>query len=160
MGGSYALLLSNYDPTEPQALLLEIVIPPWKTGSYRLAQAVLSWDDPDGNPARPNQRQDVIIQMAETAPISPNQHVMNIIEKVGAFKLGTQALEEAQRGDRSAATQRLRQAATRLLDMGELGLADAMRRQADMLESDGQLDPNATKKLRYETRRISQRPDG
>jgi hypothetical protein len=43
--------------------------------------------------------------------------------------------------------------------MGERGLADAMGRQADMLESDGQLDPNATKKLRYETRRITQRTD-
>jgi Ca-activated chloride channel family protein len=163
MGGSYALLLSNYDPTEPQGLLLEMIIPPWKAGSYRLAQAVLSWDDPDGSPARPNQRREVIIQMAENASTlsaaSPNQRVMNIIEKVGAFKLGTQALEEAQRGDRSAATQRLRQAATRLLDMGENGLADAMRRQADILESDGQLDPNTTKKLRYETRRITQRTD-
>ena len=63
------------------------------------------------------------------------------------------------RGDRGAATQRLRQAATRLLDMGENSLADAMRCQADMLESDGRLDPNATKKLRYETRRITGRTD-
>jgi len=159
MGGSYALLLSNYDPTEPQALLLETIIPAWKSGAYRLAQAVLSWDDPEGGPARPNQRKDVVIQVAENAPQTPNHRVMNIVEKVGAFKLGTQALEEAQRGDRSAATQRLRQAATRLLGMGEQGLADAMHRQADALEKGGEVDPNATKKLRYETRRISQRLD-
>ena len=51
---------------------------------------------------------------------------------------------------------RLRQAATRLLDMGENALADAMLRQADTLERSGSMDPDAAKKLRYETRRLTQ----
>jgi Ca-activated chloride channel family protein len=80
---------------------------------------------------------------------------MNIVEKVSAFKLGTQALEEALRGDARAATLRLRQAATRLLDMGEAALASEMLRQADVLEHGNSLDPNITKKLRYETRRLT-----
>jgi Ca-activated chloride channel family protein len=159
MKGSYALLLGNYDPAAPSGLLLEFVLPPWQAGSYRLAQALLAWDDPDGGQARPSQRQDIVVQLAQGASIPYNGRVMNIVEKVGAFKLGLQALEDAERGDRSVATARLRQAATRLLDMGESNLANSMIQQAQTLEKGGQVDPNATKKIRYETRRLTQNLD-
>jgi Ca-activated chloride channel family protein len=76
--------------------------------------------------------------------------------------MGTLALDAAQTasksadpGEKGAATLRLRQAATRLLDLGEHDLADTMLQQADGLENSGSLDPQATKKLRYETRRMS-----
>jgi Ca-activated chloride channel homolog len=154
LGESYALLLGNYDPTEPQAVLLELVTPAWGPGNYRLMQLVLSWEDPAGGLARPHIRHDIVIQVVPDGAPVLNQRVMNIVEKVGAFRFGTQALEMARQGDRGAATVRLRQAATRLLDMGERNLAEAMQNQADALESNGQLDPNITKKLRYETRRI------
>ena len=78
----------------------------------------------------------------------------SLIEKVNAINLGSQALQEASGGDRQAATQRLRQVATRLLDMGEAVLAGEMLCQAEALESGRQLDARATKKLRYETRQI------
>ena len=155
MNGSYALLLGNYDPAAPVALLLEFVIPPWRAGSYRLAQALLAWDDPEGNQARPHQRQDIVLQLAQAVSIPYNGRVMNIVEKVGAVKLGMQALEDVEHGNRGVATARLRQAATRLLDMGETSLADSMLQQAQTLEKGGQVDPNATKKLRYETRRLT-----
>ena len=161
MENSYALLMGNYDPTAPPTLLLELLIPPWQAGIYRLAQAVLAWDDPgggnihQGSLARSNQRIDIIIHV-EAAPTMPiNQRVMNILEKVTAYKVGVQALEEAQSGDPQAATQRLRLAATRLLDMGETALGNEMLRQAETLEKYGHMDPNATKKLRYETRRLT-----
>lgn len=157
-GGSYALLLGNYDPSLPQSLLLEVVVPGWMAGNYRLCQAVLTWEDPDGGLSRPNQRQDVVIQVVEGAAGNYNQRVMNVVEKVGAYKLGTQALDAARQGDKGLATQRLRQAATRLLDLGEQSLADAMQRQADSLENSGTVDSTATKRLRYDTRRIAQSP--
>jgi hypothetical protein len=49
----------------------------------------------------------------------------------------------------------LRQAATRLLDLGEIALASSMRKQADTMETSGSLDVEVTKKLRYDTRKIS-----
>lgn len=163
MGGSYALLLGDYDPAVPQALLVELVIPPWPEGTFRVAQLLLGWDDPEGGLARQSQRQDVVVTMSskQTAPL--NDRVMNIIEKVGAFIMGTKALEVAQTAakaanpeEKRAATVRLRQAATRLLDMGEINLAEAMNGQAENLERSGSLDPEAAKKLRYETRRLTQ----
>jgi hypothetical protein len=163
MDGSFALLLGDYDPAAPQALLLELIVPPWPAGEYRLAQVLLAWDDPEGGLARQSQREDIIVQMSSSATAPLNDRVMNIIEKVGAFKMGTRALEAAQSAmktttqeDKTLATVRLRQAATRLLDMGESALADAMFRQADTLERRGSLDPEEAKKLRYETRRLTQ----
>ncbi len=175
LGGSYALLIGDYDPGMPVALLLELVLPPWPEGNYRLAQVLLTWDDPDGmqetvdkvsgNGSRVNLRQDVIVNMAKQATARLDSHVMSIVERVGAYKMGTQALEVAQEASLSedqtakdAATVRLRQAATRLLDMGETVLGNAMLQQAETLAQSGNLDPEATKRLRYETRRLTQHP--
>ena len=157
LDSSYTLLLGNYDPSTPPALLLELLLPPWQPGNYRLAQALLAWDDPQGGLARLSQRQDIVIQVQAdpTSVANPSQRVMNLVEKVSAFKLGTQALDEANHGDVKAATLRLRQAATRLLDMGESVLSGEMLRQAEALESGNSLDPNTTKKIRYETRRLT-----
>jgi Ca-activated chloride channel family protein len=162
MEGSYALLLGDYDPGAPVTLLLELVVPPWKAGVYRLAQTLLAWEDPTSQAERHNLRQDVTVKIAEEAAGNQEERVMNIVEKVGAFKMGTYALDHAQSAaltgdtqDKDAATVRLRQAATRLLDLGEIGLADSMLKQADVLESSGNLDIEVTKKLRYETRKIS-----
>lgn len=172
---AYSILLGDYDPTAPQALLVELILPPWQAGDYRLAQVLLAWDDPKSGPPesaflspdrtlRSNQRQDVQVRLSSMATAPLEGRVMNIIEKVGAFKMGTQALEAAEKASRSsspadktAATMRLRQAATRLLDMGEPTLADTMYRQAETLERNGSMDPDATKRLRYETRRMTQR---
>jgi Ca-activated chloride channel family protein len=161
--------VGDYDPGAPVALLAELVVPPWPAGIYRVAQSMLVWADPADGVSRRDLRQDVVIQIARMLTARLDDHVMNIVEKVGAFKMGTRALEVAQNvarqaiagestdpNERGAATLRLRQAATRLLDMGEPVLASAMLQQADSLELNGSLDPEATKKLRYETRRITQ----
>jgi hypothetical protein len=163
MDGSFAMLLGDYDPTTPFSLLMELVLPPWQIGRYRLAQVLLAWDDPDEGGGRQNQRQEIVIEVSEEAESPPDTRVIDIVDKVGAFKMGTQALEAAQNASRNedpqekgAATVRLRQAATRLLDMGESNLADTMLRQAEILEHGGNMDPEAAKKLRYETRRLTQ----
>ncbi len=164
MDGSYALLIGDYDPGAPVALLMELVLPTWQEGAYRLAQAMLTWEDPAEEAPRQNTRMDIVVQMARLATARLDDRVMNIVEKVGAYKMGSQALETAQDASRSAdperkdmATLRLRQAATRLLDMGEKTLADTMLQQAQALELSGHLDAEATKKFRYETRRLTRR---
>jgi len=164
MDGSYSLLLGDYDPYSPVAFLLELVIQPGPAGSYRLAQTMLAWDDPNPEQGRQRLRKDVMIERSDSMTACLDDHVMDMVEKVGAFKLGNTALEAAQQAiqgqdpdKKGAATVRLRQAATRLLDLGEANLASAMFSQAELLERSGSLDPEAAKKLRYETRRLTQR---
>jgi Ca-activated chloride channel family protein len=110
-------------------------------------------------------RQEVNILLSSKATAPLNDRVMNIIEKVGAFKMGTKALEVAQNAAKTAdqegknsATVRLRQAATRLLNMGEDSMANTMLQQAENMERSGKVDPEVTKRLRYETRRMTQKP--
>lgn len=156
----HQLPLGNYDPSMPIALLLEFIVPGWEAGTYRLAQSWLTWEDPDQTGSLAHTNQDILIQVAESAKIIHNERVLNIVEKVGAYKFGTHVLEEAESGiDKDASTIRLRQAATRLLDLGEENLAGVLSLQANMLEQAGNIDPNATKKLRYETRHLTKKTD-
>ena len=55
---------------------------------------------------------------------------MNIVERVVAHKLQTHALDEAAAEDEQRATQRLRAAATRLLELGEMEMAQQAELQA------------------------------
>ena len=82
--------------------------------------------------------------------------VMRIVEALSAYKLQHGAQQALQEGDVPGATRKLRAAATRLLDMGEDELAAEMELQAAELEQHGQADPQRTKKLRYETRKLTQ----
>ena len=85
---------------------------------------------------------------------------MNLVEQVTAYRLQTRALEEARMGNVAGATQKLRAAATRLLELGETDLAGAAQQEADNLERSGQMSSSGTKKLRYQTRKLTQRlPD-
>lgn len=164
LGSSYSLWLGDYDPDLPQTLLLELVIPPLDEGNHPLAQLLLAWDEPLGGWIRQSKRENVEIMLSTHATAFINERVLNIVEKVGAFRLGNKALEAAQnaartddQGEKVSATIRLRQAATQLLNMGESSLAGRMLYQAERLEKNGNIDPESTKQLRYETRRLTHR---
>lgn len=151
----YYFSLGHYDQTVPTTLLLEIVIPGWAAGGYRLAQVQLGWDDRTNGVSHHEKTVEVSLQVNQNPTMLQNEKVMNLVEKVGAFKMGTTALAAAQTGSPQTRTIRLRQAATRLLEIGETYLGTEMLRQAEILEKYGTLDPNAAKKLRYETRRLT-----
>ncbi len=138
------------------SVLAELMVPTRTVGSFRIAQAELHFTPVGASPQV--LKQDVMLDFvadAQAAQYTPQ--VMNTVEKVTAFKLQTRALEEAEVGNMSGATQKLRAAATRLLDIGELELAEVTRQQADDLERGAGLNTQARKELRYATRRLTQR---
>ena len=95
----------------------------------------------------------------ERSPVgSLNSRVMDVVNKVSAFKFGNFALENAGDENEVAAANRLRLAGERLIEVGETDLAAQMEIMANRLQKRGKIDSNATKKLRYETRMISKRP--
>jgi Ca-activated chloride channel family protein len=105
-------------------------------------------------------KQDILLSFsADPAAAAYEPRVMNLVEKVTAFKLQTRALAEAELGNTSGATQKLRAAATRLLDLGELDLAEKTRQQADQLEQGAKLTAETQKELKYATRRLTQKLD-
>ena len=155
---SFNLPLGDLEQEAQVSVLLECIVPPRPEGTYRLAQGVLAYDDP-AQGLGGKVRQDVIVQYTSdpnlVSQYDPN--VMNLVERVSAFKLQTRALEEAAVGNVGSATKKLKAAATRLLALGEEGLAEAASQEAERLEREGTMSPEATKKLRYETRKLTQK---
>jgi len=160
--GSYSfplgdLVAADQNPGEEPALLLELIAPSRPAGVYRLTQALLACDDPVNSLVSLKTRADVVVEYTPD-PVQAAQfvsQVMHVVEALSAYKLQQRAQAELAAGNTVGATRKLRAAATRLLDMGEEELAAEMGRQAAELEQRGQVDPGRTKKLRYETRKLT-----
>ena len=154
--------LGELDAEQGKSLLVELLLPPRQAGRYRIAQAEMRYDVPRQKLSGASARSDVILTYT-TDPQEAGRYdpaIMNLVEKVTAFKLQTRALQEARTGNVAGATRKLRAAATRLLDLGEIELGEAARQEAENLERDGQMSAGGTKKLRYQTRKLTQRlPD-
>lgn len=140
-----------------QAVLVELIIPQRSPGKYRIAQAEVSYDIPSRNIFGERVRSDIIVEYTadESAAKQVNQYVMNFVEKATAFKLQTQALQAVRAGDYQRATQLLRQSATRLLNLGERDLATVALEEAKRLERGEGMSSTGTKRLRYETQRLT-----
>ncbi|WP_322496183.1 VWA domain-containing protein [Chloroflexus sp.] len=152
-----AVRLGDLAGDQPAAVVLDLILPPRASGRFRLAQAELHLTPVDQT-AEMVIKQDVLLEVADqVGPESYNPTVMNLVERVTAFKLQTRALSEAASGNVAGATQKLRAAATRLLDLGELELAEKTNQQAAALEQGQPLSAAAQKELRYATRRLTQR---
>jgi Ca-activated chloride channel family protein len=135
------------------AYLAEIMLPPRPAGMVRIAQAEVAYTPLGQGPER--ETTDVILTFSpDAADFSPlNGRVMNVVEKVQAFKLQTQAVDEAQAGEVGSATRKLRQAVTILLSQGETDLADQMQREADRLEQSGQISNEGKKTIALTSRK-------
>jgi Ca-activated chloride channel family protein len=151
--------LGDLEADRPPALLLELIVPTRSAGAFRIAQVTLSYDlpGPPGGSSGAQQSCEAILEYSREAANAPlNPVVMNTVEKVSAFSLQTRALEDAEAGNVQGATSKLRSAATRLLDMGEVDLANAAEQEAQRLEREGQVSAEGAKTLHYATRRLSE----
>lgn len=150
--------LGDMEREQGQSILVELMIQPRQPGTYRLAQAEITYDVMALNRTNEKVQADILLNFTENLAQAEqsNPYVLNIVEKVTAHKLQTRALREAEVGNIEGATQKLRAAATRLLSMGEDDLANTAMEEADRLEQGGQISQEGTKKLRYETRKLTQ----
>jgi Ca-activated chloride channel family protein len=151
--------LGDVDREQGQSVLVEMLVPPRQPGTYRIAQAEVSYDVAAIGLVGERVKTDVVLNFtADPAQAAQsNPHVMNVVEKVTAHKLQTRALDEAAVGNVAGATQKLRAAATRLLELGENDLAQTALEEAGRLERGEGLSAGGTKKLRYETRKLTQK---
>ncbi|MHB1357486.1 MAG: vWA domain-containing protein [Anaerolineae bacterium] len=151
--------LGEMDAVSGKSILVELLLPPRQPGRYRIAQTQVTYDLPMQNVTGASVRSDIVINFTED-PIEAQRYdarVMNLVERITAYKLQTRAMNDAQAGDITGATQKLRAAATRLLELGETDLAQAAQQEATNLEQTGQMSASGTKKLHYQTRKLTQR---
>nr|AIA10585.1 von Willebrand factor type A domain protein [uncultured bacterium] len=136
-----------------QTLIVEFVVPSRPAGSYRVAQVEVEYDVPQQGMARQQAGLDVLLTYAHdpsTVP-PPNPHVMNLVEKVTAFKLQTRALEDLEAGNIPAATQKLRGAMTHLLNQGDTELAATIQEELSNLEKGKVMTSEGRKTIRFDS---------
>jgi len=151
-----AVRLGNLESGASSSVVVDMLLPPRAAGSFRIAQAELHYTPLGGD--EQVVKQDVLLEFTnEESAAQYDPRVMNLVEKVTAFKLQTRALSEAEAGNLAGATQKLRAAATRLLDLGELELAQKAQEQAEQLEQGKSMSAETQKELRYATRRLTQK---
>ncbi|HTP05603.1 MAG TPA: VWA domain-containing protein [Nitrospirota bacterium] len=150
--------LGSLDGKKGQAMLIESRVAAKKAGKFRLGQVEVTYDIPSQGVKGQSVKADMFVAFVEDASAAArvNAEVMNLVEKVSAFKLQTRALSEAEAGNIAAATRKLQSAATVLLNMGEDELAEAAEREILSLKKTGTLTRAGTKKLEYGTRKLTQ----
>lgn len=143
--------LGELEKGQGQALLVELMLPPRQAGVYRIAQAEVAYDVPLLGLAQEKVRADIMMSFTQDTLQAQqvNPRVMNIVEKVTAFKLQTRALQEAEAGNIANATQQLRAAHTILLNQGDAELAKTVRLAADELEKQNKMSAEAQKTIRF-----------
>jgi Ca-activated chloride channel family protein len=139
------------------AALLELIVPPRPAGTYRLAQITLRGRLTGSSAAQEIAAQDIVARYTEKPSLTKqtDPKLMSAIQKVSAFKLHAQAMEASRRGNVAGATRRLRTAGERLIEMGEEDLGHTMLTEAELMEKEGQMSAEGTKKLRYGTRKLA-----
>jgi hypothetical protein len=149
--------LGHLETDRPPAALLELVVPPRPEGTYRLAQVTLYGQPSSAQAEQRVHSEDILARYTERPSQArlTNPELMSVVRAVSAFKLQSQAIEEAERGNVAQATRRLRTAGERLIEMGQDDLGQTMLVEADLLEQEGQMSSEGTKKLRYGTRKLS-----
>jgi Ca-activated chloride channel family protein len=153
---SLTLPLGDVQSADGQTLLYEVVIPARKPGSYRLAHVLLEYETSDPGKTNGDAALDLVAAFETGAGTGQgNPRVMNSVEKATTFKLQTRALQASMAGDATGATRNLRAAATRLLNLGETELAEAAEKEAQKIEDEGLVSAAATKKLTFDTRKLS-----
>ncbi len=153
--------LGDMDRQQGQSVLIELLVGPREPGTYRIAQAEINYDVAALQLSGEKVKSDILLGFSAdpSQTIQSDPYVLNIVEKVTAHKLQTRALDEAAAGNIAGATQKLRAAATRLLELGEDNLAQTALSEAERLEKGQGLSEGGTKKLRYETRKLTQKLD-
>src|SRR5215216_2222518 len=115
--------LGELETGSGRTVLIELLIDPRPAGQYRIGQVEVGYDVP----------------------------VLNLVEKISAFKLQTRALQDLQAGDVGGATQKLQSAVTRLLNQGELELAQTMQQEISNLQQTGQISSEGQKTMKFGT---------
>jgi len=133
--------------------LVEMTLPPRPEGEVRIAQTDVSYSIPDQGMVR--DAVDLIVKYTND-PDEYNkmdERVMGIVDRVQAFKLQNQALSDAEQGQVTQATQKLRQAVTLLLSQGEGALAEQMQQEVQQLEESGEISSKGKKTIKLTSRK-------
>ncbi|MFA5073954.1 MAG: VWA domain-containing protein [Nitrospirota bacterium] len=156
-GNTIVCNLGSLDGKKGQTILLESRITAKKEGQFRFGEVEIMYDMPSESISKETVPVELFLSCTKdnNAAEKVNAEVMNLVEKIHAFKLQTRGFTEAEAGNLVAATQKLQSAATVLLSLGEEGLARTAHQEISSLKKTGHLTAAGTKKLMYGTRKLT-----
>jgi Ca-activated chloride channel homolog len=140
--------MGDLERTAPQGVLFELVVENRPAGTFRIAQAELSYDVPGGGQEKT--RADAVVTFTND-PVPPeeaNGVVMNFAEKANAHRLVTKVLDEYKKTGK--VTTRLHPNVTRILD-------PQTQRALDQLAAGGAISSEDVKSIGNKTRKLTQR---
>jgi Ca-activated chloride channel family protein len=134
----------------PQATLVELMVEAKPAGTFRIAQAELSYEVPGAGEEKV--RSDAIVTFTnETVPPEEaNPVVLNFVEKANAHRLVTKVLDEYKKTGK--VTTRLHPNVTRILD-------PETQRLLDQVSAGGSISAEEVKSIGNKTRKLTQRFD-
>lgn len=142
--------LGDVERDTPPAILVELMVEPKPAGTFRIAQAELSYDVPGQGPQKV--RADAVVTFTND-PVPPDESnpvVMNYAEKANAHRLVTRVLDEYKKSGK--VTTRLHPNVTRILD-------PETQRLLDQATAGGALSAEDVKSIGNKTRKLTQRLD-
>src|SRR5690242_12805450 len=144
------IAVGDIERTAPQAVLFELLVENRPVGTFRIAQAELSYDVPGGGTEKV--RADAVVTFTND-PVPPeeaNAVVMNYAEKSNAHRLVTKVLDEYKKTGK--VTTRLNPSVTRMLD-------PETQRALDQLAAGGAVSSEDVKSIGNKTRKLTQMLD-
>lgn len=157
----WRLTFGDWASLDPQAVLLELVLPALPPGPQPFLRLELRYILPALGP----QQQHTVVDC--TLPVLPREHVSYEVdatvrywlERTVAHRLQAVAWDQVAAGQIEDATRKLRMAGTRLFDAGEAALAQTLQEEATRLLRMGSASEEGRKRIRYGTRGLLARPD-
>lgn len=151
------LFLGSLEAERPLSILLQIVVGPRRPGRQRIIQLEVSGETPAVGGQGERLMRELWFHFAENLATEPEipLNLVNALQKLAIYRMQEQAYEALDDGDAEKASQKLEVVATRLLDLGELELANAARLEAGRLARSGSLSPAGRKKIKYGTRSLT-----
>lgn len=144
----------------PQAAILELLVPSQEPGDHRLVQFDLEALVPSVS-ERPVRAQHSLTISFDTKlgqrPAMPAD-IVSAMGKLTIYKMQERAMADLEMGLIEPAVARFKTMATRLLDIGEVELARAALLEAGRLSQTGSLSAAGRKKIRYGTRGLTIMP--
>lgn len=151
------VFLGPLEKRYPQAVVLELLVASQAPGKHRLLQVDVEGMVPavGRQPVRVRQVLDVIFETElERRPQIPAD-IVSAMGKLTIFKMQERAMADIEVGKIESAVNRLKNMSTRLLNLGEVELAQAALLEAGRLSHAGDLSAAGRKQIRYGTRRLT-----
>ncbi len=145
--------LGDLSTTLPTAVLFEVMLPYQPAGTYLAGRLHLSSTLSNGQPESVSA--DVVVTYADQPNHNVVPEVANIVERVTAHRLRTSAEQDLAAGEIGRATMKLKNAATRLLDLGELELGQETQQLALDVERLGGVSAAGQMALKHGTRKLT-----